>query len=140
MKIRLAVAEDGEQLLRLNEAFNGKDETSLQRVREMLERSDLETVVVAEAEGALAGFACVQMKHSFCYRLPAAEITEVYVRPEFRRRGLARGMIAFAEAHCQKAGVRKVELLTGQDNQVAQALYRGLGYQAEDELLMKKYL
>lgn len=60
------------------------------------------------------------------------EIAEVYVRPEYRKQGIASRMIAFAEEECRRRYLLKpFELLTGQGNTAAQALYRSLGYAAD---------
>ena len=137
--IRLATPADAWQLFCLNAQFNGEDETTPEALEASLSGNGGEIVVVAEEGARLAGFVCVHLKKSFCYLLPSAEITEVFVLPEFRRRGLAREMISFAEAHCTGLGpVRCFEILTGRDNVAAQALYASLGYAPEDELLLVK--
>ena len=50
-----------------------------------------EVVIVADGNGGrLAGFALRSAEKSFCYDEYMPEITEVYVRPEYRGRGVAR--------------------------------------------------
>ena len=91
--------------------------------------------VVAEEDDTLAGFVCVQLKRSFCYDDRTPEITEVYVSPAYRQRGVASRMISFAEAYCgEHYPLHKYELLTGEKNLAAQSLYRKLGY-ADDHRL-----
>lgn len=137
--IRLARVEDAPQLLRLNEAFNGDGETTLELVKASLGSNRQETVVVAEEGGALVGFVCVQLKRSFCYSDVTAEITEVYVDEQYRRRGIASEMIAFAESHCQAHyPLHKFELLTGAKNRSAQALYMALEFRETGEMHMTK--
>ena len=55
-----------------------------------------EVVIVSQENDFLAGFACVQLKKSFCYDEYMPELTEVYVRPEYRKQGIASAMIAYA--------------------------------------------
>lgn len=132
--IRLACENDAEQLVALNEAFNGAGETTPEAVRASLRNNLQEIVVVAQEGAALAGFVCMQLKRSFCYSSLTAEIAEVYVKPGFRRRGLAARMIAFAEDYCsEKHPICAFELLTGAENRAAQALYRSLGYREDRE-------
>lgn len=139
--VRLATASDAEQLVALNELFNGTGETTLEHVRADLLNNAQEVVVVDEAEGALTGFVCVQLKRSFCYDAYMAEITEVFVRPERRRKGAARAMIAFAEDYCaKKYSLQGFELLTGIDNHAARAVYEKLGYREDGELHLSKRL
>ncbi len=137
--IRLACLEDAEQLAALNEAFNGPGDVSIEQIRASLSDNHQELVFVEEEAGHLTGFLCLQLKKSFCYREYTAEITELYVRPAFRRRGIARRLMAFAENYClARFPVSRFELLTGDDNLPAQAAYRSLGYAEDGELHLAK--
>lgn len=130
--VRMATISDAQQLFALNEAFNDVGETTLSHIQESLADNPQELVVVDEQEGALTGFVCVQLKKSFCYDAVMPEIAEVYVRPGYRQQGIASRMIAFAEEECRKRyALKPFELLTGQRNTAAQALYRSLGYAAD---------
>ena len=67
------------------------------------------------------------------------EISEVYVRPEYRRRKIASRMILFAEEYCEKNyPLHKFELLTGGKNLIAQSVYDRLGYKNDHELHLSK--
>lgn len=137
--IRLATEKDAEQLLLLNEAFNGKGLTTPDDIKQSLSQNPREVVVVAEEGETVAGFVCVQIKRSFCYQDDFAEITEVFVAPEYRRRKLAGKMLAYAEEYCMRQyQIHEFALLTGRDNHAAQALYRSRGYREEDEMFMTK--
>ena len=139
--IRLATADDAEQLLLLNEQFNGKSDTTIDYIKESLSNNKQEFVVVAEESGILVGFVCVQIIKSFCYSDVMAEITEVFVDEKHRRRKNASQMIAFAEMYCsQNYRLSEFKLLTGNDNLEAQAMYQSQGYQVEDEILLVKLL
>ena len=99
----------------------------------------IEQAVVADEEDRLIGFVCVQLKNSFCYDAYLPEITEVYVRPAHRKKGIARAMITFAETYCsQHYPLHKYELLTGMKNLAAQSVYRKLGYTEDHELHFSK--
>ena len=139
MMVRIATVDDAEQLNILNIEFNGEDEASIDNIRNCLENNKQEVVIVAEEDGMLVGFVCVQLKKSFCYNDYMPEITEVYVKPSYRKRGIANEMITFAEAYCSKNYlVHKYELLTGKENLVAQSVYSKLGYTDDEELHLSK--
>ena len=88
--IRLASVGDAGELERLNAEFNGKGKTTEESIRASLLTNRREIVIVADGNGGrLAGFVCVQLKKSFCYDEYMPEITEVYVRPEYRGQGVA---------------------------------------------------
>ena len=137
--VRTANVRDAEQLSVLNDEFNGKGETTVDNIRTSLMSNHQEVVVVDDEDGVLTGFVCVQLKKSFCYDEYMPEITEVYVRPEYRKRGIASKMIIFAEDYCtKKYPLHKYELLTGTENLVAQSVYGKLGYTDDNELHLSK--
>ena len=137
--VRTATVNDAEQLNILNNEFNGEGETSIDNIRNSLMNNKQEVVIVAEEDDMLVGFVCVQMKKSFCYDDYMPEIAEVYVKPACRKRGVASEMITFAEDYCSKNyPIHKYELLTGQENLVAQSVYSKLGYADDRELHLSK--
>ena len=98
-----------------------------------------EVVIVADEEDVLVGFVCVQLKKSFCYDEYMPEITEVYVSPTYRKKGIASEMITFAENYCtHNYSLHKYELLTGRKNIIAQSVYGKLGYTDDNELHLSK--
>ncbi len=139
MMVRLAGSADAEQLLVLNEQFNGKNCTTVENIRQSLSNNAQEIVAVAEEDGILAGFVCAQVKKSFCYKERYAEISEVFVNEAYRRRKIASSMILFVEEYCmQHYEIYNFELQTGEENLGAQALYRAIGYKSEHEILLRK--
>lgn len=137
--VRIATVKDAEQLEILNNEFNGEGETTLDNIRVSLASNKQEIVVVDEMNGELTGFVCVQLKKSFCYDEYMPEITEVYVKPQHRRCGVARSMIAYAEEYCKSHfPLHKFELLTGAENNVARIAYAKLGYCEDTELHLAK--
>ena len=137
--VRIATVQDAEQLELLNNEFNGEGETTLENIRASLAGNKQEIVVVDEMNGELTGFVCVQLKKSFCYDEYMPEITEVYVKPQYRRCGVARTMIAYAEEYCKSHyPLHKFELLTGAENDVARIAYAKLGYCEDAELHLAK--
>ena len=137
--VRIATVRDAEQLSVLNDEFNGKDETTIDNIRNSIINNKQEVVIVADENGMLVGFVCVQLKKSFCYNEYMPEITEVYVAPTYRKKGIASEMITFAENYCTKNyPLHKYELLTGKKNIFAQSVYSKLGYIDDDELHLSK--
>lgn len=139
--VRTATRGDAAALYELNRDFNGVDATTADRVAAALEATAGEIVFVAETNGQVVGFVCAQIATSFCYARRYAEISEVYVAPRARRRGIARAMIAHAERYCaQRYAIGSFSLKTGSCNRAAQALYRKIGYRRAREIVMRKRL
>jgi len=61
----------------------------------------------------------------------------MYVDADIRRRGIARKMLAFAEAECRRRGVLQIELSTSELQVEALSLYRSSGYlEAGEEIAL----
>ena len=137
--VRLAEVGDAEQLEALNNEFNGEGETDLESIKASLGSNMQELVIVSEEEGTLAGFACLQLKKSFCYKALMPEITELYVKPEYRKRGVASALVSFAEDYCRRnLDFHKIELLTGKNNSAAQTAYERMGYRESGDVHLAK--
>lgn len=141
--VRLACPADAEVLCALNLAFNGEDGgeglVDAAMIRASLAANPMEIACLAQVGGKPAGFCCMLVKRSVCYATPSAELTELYVAPEARRRGVAAALVRFAEAQCREHfGVDGFHLLTGCENAAAQAIYRKAGYREKKEMYFAK--
>lgn len=67
-----------------------------------------------------------------------AWVFNVTVLPEHRGCGVAKALMAHAEAHGRQAGFKHIGLAVASHNEPAQALYRQLGYGETSLLLSKK--
>lgn len=84
-------------------------------------------LLVAEAEGRIAG--SVQLDHDTPPNQPhRAEVRKLLVHPDFRRRGLARALMAKLEAHARLLR-RSLLTLDTRTGDRAEPLYASLGYQ-----------
>jgi ribosomal protein S18 acetylase RimI-like enzyme len=66
-----------------------------------------------------------------------AEILELYVRKDFRRRGVGRALMAEAERRLRVLGYQWVQLEVLEHNRPAREFYRGLRFQTSDLRLLK---
>jgi ribosomal protein S18 acetylase RimI-like enzyme len=60
-----------------------------------------------------------------------AELEDVFVVPEARRRGVGLRLVQFAIARANERGCRSMGLNTNERNEGALALYRRLGFRSE---------
>lgn len=137
-RIRKATVDDAADIARLNLMFNEVDATPAQ-VAAWFALAHTETVFVAEWDGRIVGMACLQLTRSACYPNPLAELAELYIEPDHRRKGLGRALVARAEEAARSAGANEILLLTGLHKEDAQAFYRVLGY-IDYALSMRKLL
>lgn len=136
LETRFATPEDAADFIRLNAAFNEVTLTHEQAEANL--RAGLDRVILALSDGTAAGFACVLIIRRVCYVEPYAEVTELYVDPAYRRRGVAQLLMQHAEKLVCAAGAPEITVCTGWDNMAGQQLYHGLGYVNDDLKLAKK--
>jgi ribosomal protein S18 acetylase RimI-like enzyme len=56
------------------------------------------------------------------------------VRPDYRRHGIARRLVAVGEEHLRRLGTRRVTALVGYDDAVAAAFWEAAGYTVDAEI------
>lgn len=137
-EIRTARVGDEQELLALNVLLNGEGLTTAQDITRSLACNPTEIVCVAADGAALAGFCCAQVLSSVCYRAPEGLVRELFVRKEYRRQGVGKALMDFAEAEMARRGVRDCFLVTGDDNTRAHAFYAACGYHNDEEIQFHK--
>jgi ribosomal protein S18 acetylase RimI-like enzyme len=138
INIRLVLPGDTLELCAMNLEFNGCKRTAAEVAACLASGEEL--VAVALVLGQAAGFACAQRYRSFCYSACQGEITELYVCPAFRRRGIAQSLIAHLEDRLRQAGVEEMKILTNEKNDGALRLYEKCGYRRKSETVLQKDL
>jgi GNAT superfamily N-acetyltransferase len=86
-------------------------------------------VVVAEVDGTVVGRAFVERWGD----PPLAWLGGLVVEEEYRRRGIASALVAYAEERSLEIGYREIRLSVAKDNRHAQDLYERLGYKTIGE-------
>lgn len=127
--IRQATPADAVDLARMLNLFDGLGATPEQVAARMRACAHVLTTYSAELDGRPVGFACLRLIPQLQGDEPYAELTDIYVDAPFRRRGVARALIAQVEAAARAVGAGEMVIITGFDNQVAQATYRASGYE-----------
>jgi ribosomal protein S18 acetylase RimI-like enzyme len=97
-------------------------------------------VFMAEVDGAVAGFICVvSATRGDSPDDPAtfAWVHDIFVRPAYRRRGVATALMAEAESFVRSRGARELRLGVIDRNADARTLYRGLGFRNYLRVLRK---
>lgn len=91
---------------------------------------------IAHQQAVPAGF--VQLYPSFSSVSMARTfiLNDLYVRPQARRTGVARHLLAAAEEFGQALGAVRLTLSTALTNKEAQALYHAAGWKADEQFLV----
>jgi ribosomal protein S18 acetylase RimI-like enzyme len=95
---------------------------------------------LAVDDRAIAGFVCIITDKRGAPDDPArhAFVHDLYVAPEYRRRGIATRLMEVAEAFAHSQGVTEVRLGVLERNQDARALYDALGFRDYVRIMSKR--
>jgi GNAT superfamily N-acetyltransferase len=135
--VRPALPGDAADVARLNYLFNGCDEPAAQYAARLSDPHRVDTPLLAEIDGVCVGIANLRLLPQVFYPEPYAELTELFVEETYRRRGVGRALLAFAEALAQSAGATEIAIYTGFQNYAAQSLYHACGFEDADLVLTK---
>ena len=138
--VRQATPDDAAQLAILLDRFDGAGATPEQVSARMRACAHVLATYVAEVEGTMAGFACLRLVPHLQGDAPYAELTDLYVDPPFRRRGVARALMTEVERVAVAAGADEIVVITGFDNDGAQEAYHVQGYTRWAQAMRKCFL
>src|SRR5918993_1773858 len=126
--VRQATPDDATELARMLDLFDRMGATPEQVAARMLACQRVLTTFLGEMDEQPGGFACLRLGPHLQGDEPYAELTDIYLDAPFRRHGVARSLIGHVEAAARAAGASDVVIITGFDNEDAQAAYRAVGY------------
>jgi GNAT superfamily N-acetyltransferase len=138
IEVRLATIEDASVLADLNHAFNGVVELAGKLAARLEDARRLDFPILAEINGQAVGYACLRLAPCVFYPETYAELTELYVEQGWRKLGVGKALVGFAEALALQSGARELVLLTSFNNQVGQRFYRSAGYNPFQLAMNKK--
>lgn len=145
---RLATGANEADLLRmmrsLAEQEHGAyyfDEPAVRSVlRQFLADPNLGRAWIFSDGAAIAGYIVLTLGYSFEYHGRDAFVDELYVEPQYRRRGIGREAMKFVEEQARTMGVTALHLEVDHGNDPALELYRRSGYVDHDRHLITKWL
>ena len=138
IEIRLATPEDAPAVARLNRLFNDVEAPAEAYAARLAAPERVDYPILAEIAGQAIGIANLRLLQPVFYAEPYAEVTELFVEEAYRRQGVGKALMQFAEQMARQAGADEILLLTGFDNQTAQAFYQAIDYERADLSLTKK--
>lgn len=134
-----------ELLLLMREFYAGErlpwDEDALRRALGELWRQPLHGAVwLARAAGEAIGYGVLGCGFSLEHRGRDAFVDELYVRPEWRSRGVGGRILDAMEAACRQQGISALHLEVDHDNAAGKRLYRRRGFDDHGRHLMTRGL
>jgi ribosomal protein S18 acetylase RimI-like enzyme len=95
----------------------------------LLERADLGSVHLVEADGQAAGYAVLTVGYSMEYGGLRGFVDDLFVRPSMRQRGLATSLLDGIRREAERRSVCALLVETSTGNEPAQRLYRRAGFE-----------
>jgi ribosomal-protein-alanine N-acetyltransferase len=143
---RRAAPADHRLLLRLIAAYYAfdhiafDDSVAREGLTRLLADDGIGRAYLLEVADEVAGYVLFTFAFDIEFGGRIATLTDFYLEPRFRRRGLGTIALAFVAEECRRLGVRSLELQVEEDNLPAQALYRRFGFKRLSRLPMSKQL
>ena len=145
-RFQLAAEKDLPQLLELmrelyrHERLNFDEEAARSGLNKTLLDPTLGSAYLIFADEEVAGYLLLTSCFSLEQHGKFALLDELYIRESFRRRGLAKSAVEFAETVCRKMGIKSLRLEVIRRNKAAQALYDSAGFIREARYLYTKHV
>ena len=124
LTIRLASPSDATELARLEARAFTAERISLRSFRRLIARAPSAIVLLAEAEGRIAGYAMILLRRSSTL----ARLYSIGADPASAGRGVGRELLLRCEAEAAARGRDRLRLEVSRKNARALALYRRAGY------------
>ena len=138
INIRIAKIEDAEKLYGMCLLFNDTTTaTTKVKVAEHLEKS-AEIVCIAEQEEVLIGFVCGRIESHLSFGSPIGTITEIFVREQYRQKGVATKLFEQIEQEFLQRNVNRFRVFTTSDNEKAVNFYKHQAYHQIHTVMFRK--
>ncbi len=133
-----AIVEFALALAAESEAITLDSEVVARGARGFLDQPAYGFYLVAECQGQIAGSVMITFEYSDWRDGVYWWVQSVYVRPEFRRRGVYRSLYrAVKEKAARQGDVRGLKLYVADHNQLGRQVYRSLGMKETYYLVME---
>jgi ribosomal protein S18 acetylase RimI-like enzyme len=126
--VRVAGPLDASALSALLYEFNGEALAPEELAQRMEQARDLETAFLGELDGELAGILVLRTVPTLSSSEDWAEITELYVQPASRRKGVGMALVEAAVGLARDRGCTELHLLVDPENRAALAFYEAAGF------------
>lgn len=144
MEIRLASEGDVPAILPLMRVFNEMEgipwrpEAMRGALERLLREPGLGIALAAWSEGEIVGYGVATFGYDLEFAGPDAFVTELFVAPEARRRGMGRGLLEALVRHLTERGASAVHLMVRPDNEEARRLYESAGFRVVPRIMMTR--
>lgn len=117
------------------------DEAAARRALQgVIHEPNLGRVFLILEEGEVAGYAVLTFGYSLEFHGRDAFVDEIYLRDEYRGKGIGKRALEFLSTVCAESGARALHLEVERRNTNAQQVYHKFGFEDHDRYLMTKWI
>lgn len=130
MHIRPAEKKDYEELMTLYNDFVGEDRYSHHNNDAFfyILQSRTSYIYVALEKGHIIGFASFSVRNVVRYNKPIAELEELFVKPEARKKGVGRKLLDRVLNKATKLNCYRMYISSHVERKIAHKFYKSLGF------------
>jgi ribosomal protein S18 acetylase RimI-like enzyme len=146
LSIEIAGMNDAAYLLDAIERYFAYDGILFERekvtkgLRLLLEHREIGRAWVVRSQGREIGYAIAGFGFDLEFGGRQATLTDLFIEPSFRRKGLGLAILQRVEKDCKELGVHAIELQVETDNLEAMGLYEKFGFIRHNRIPMSKRL
>lgn len=116
------------------------EDVILSSLRKVVADPSLGRVYLMMVDETVVGYVVLTFGFSLEYHGRDAFVDEIYVKENYRGRGIGKCCLQFVEGVCREVGVKALHLAVDRVNTNAQAVYRRAGFKEQDRYLMTKWV
>ena len=136
MTIKIADLNDIENLFELNKLMG--NETLKEEMEKNIKINDREIICIAYIGNIAVGYCTGLIIKSICYKNSRLDIESLYVKEEYRKKGIGEALIKFLEKEAKIKNILHFHIITDNNNGKAISLYKKLGYNITGEIFLDK--
>ena len=127
-----------DSLYELNKLFENK--TSREEMKAFMKLNDHEIICIAYVDNIAAGYCTGLMVKSVCHKSRRLDIEALFVKEEYRKKGIGKALINFLEKEAEARSILHFHIVANKKNKTAKSLYKKSGYEDTGEILLDKTL
>ena len=136
MLIKIADINDLDNLYELNKLF--ENETTKEDMEISIKQNNHEIICIAYLDNIAVGYCTGLIIKSICYKNNRLDIESLFVKEEYRHKGIGKALIKFMEKEALLRKILHYHIITNKENKKTVKFYENIGYKQTGEILLDK--
>ena len=137
MKIKIAEKEDLIGLFELNSLFG--NDNPIEKMEKHLIQNNSEIICIAYLNNMAVGYCAATIIESVCYKNNRLDIEVLFVKEEYRNKGIGKALINFIEKEALRLNLKHFHVSANKGDENVIDLYKKLNYEITGSQLEKTF-